>query len=285
MSIVELDVRSGLPAFTIVGPRRRRRARGARADPDGDPQQRLRVAAAADHRQPRPRRPAEGRTRTRPGARVRDPRRDRPGARRAAAEDRDVRRARRSTADVRPAQGTLAVADAARRGRLPALALAAPASHAAALVDGIEVAPLRSLRSAARLLRGGPADPAPPRFAAARGRRRRTAQSGPARRARARRRPRIQPRCPRAADRSRRRAQPAAERAARRRQDDARPAPARDPPAAGRCGGDRARPHRRRFASAGRARPTGGARSAPLITRRPRPACSAARAAAGPARP
>ena len=67
---------------------------------------------------------------------------------------------------LRPAHGTLAVADAARRSRLAVLALAAPASHAAALVEGLEIAPLRSLRSAARLLRGGPADPPPPRFAA-----------------------------------------------------------------------------------------------------------------------
>src|SRR5581483_4113500 len=66
---------------------------------------------------------------------------------------------------VRPAYGTLAVADEARRRGFRALALAAPAAHAAALVDGIEIAPLRSLQSAARLLRGGPADPLPPRFA------------------------------------------------------------------------------------------------------------------------
>ncbi len=65
---------------------------------------------------------------------------------------------------VRPAHGTLAVADEARRRGLGTLALAAPAGHAAALVDGIGVAPLRSLHSAARLLRGGPADPLPPRF-------------------------------------------------------------------------------------------------------------------------
>jgi magnesium chelatase family protein len=65
---------------------------------------------------------------------------------------------------VRPAQGTLAVADEARRRGLRALALAAPAGHAAALVRGLEVAPLCTLQSAARLLRGGPADPLPPRF-------------------------------------------------------------------------------------------------------------------------
>jgi magnesium chelatase family protein len=65
---------------------------------------------------------------------------------------------------VRPAQGTLAVAGAARRSGFAALALAAPASHAAALVEGVEVAPLRSLQSATRLLRGGPADAPPPRF-------------------------------------------------------------------------------------------------------------------------
>ncbi len=65
---------------------------------------------------------------------------------------------------VRPAQGTLAVAAEARRRGLGTLALAAPAGHAAALVEGVEVAPLTSLHSAARLLRGGPADPLPPRF-------------------------------------------------------------------------------------------------------------------------
>jgi magnesium chelatase family protein len=65
---------------------------------------------------------------------------------------------------VRPAHGTLAVADEARRRGLGTLALAAPAGHAAALVEGLEIAPLRSLQSAARLLRGGPADPLPPRF-------------------------------------------------------------------------------------------------------------------------
>jgi magnesium chelatase family protein len=65
---------------------------------------------------------------------------------------------------VRPAHGTLAVAEEARRRGLATLALAAPAGHAAALVEGIGVAPLTSLHSAARLLRGGPADPLPQRF-------------------------------------------------------------------------------------------------------------------------
>ncbi|HXB16858.1 MAG TPA: YifB family Mg chelatase-like AAA ATPase [Solirubrobacteraceae bacterium] len=65
---------------------------------------------------------------------------------------------------VRPAHGTLAVADAARRSGLTALGVAAPAGHAAALVEGLEVAPLRTLRSAARVLRGGQPDPLPPRF-------------------------------------------------------------------------------------------------------------------------
>jgi magnesium chelatase family protein len=65
---------------------------------------------------------------------------------------------------VRPAHGTLAVADEARRRGLGALALAAPACHVAALVEGLEIAPLRTLQSAARLLRGGPADPLPERF-------------------------------------------------------------------------------------------------------------------------
>jgi magnesium chelatase family protein len=66
--------------------------------------------------------------------------------------------------DVRPAHGTLAVADAARRSGLRVLGVAAPAAHAAALVEGLEVAPLRTLASAARVLRGGRADPLPPRF-------------------------------------------------------------------------------------------------------------------------
>jgi magnesium chelatase family protein len=70
---------------------------------------------------------------------------------------------------VRPASGTLAVAAEARRCGLRALALAAAAGHAALLVDGLEVAPLRSLDSAARLLHGGPADPLPPRFERATG--------------------------------------------------------------------------------------------------------------------
>ncbi len=65
---------------------------------------------------------------------------------------------------VRPAHGTLAVADAARRSGLPVLGVAAPAAHAAALVEGLEVAPLRTLRGAARVLRGGQPDPLPPRF-------------------------------------------------------------------------------------------------------------------------
>ena len=43
---VEVDIRSGLPAFTIVGLGRHRGARVARPDPRGDPQLRLRVPAA-----------------------------------------------------------------------------------------------------------------------------------------------------------------------------------------------------------------------------------------------
>jgi len=65
---------------------------------------------------------------------------------------------------VRPAHGTVAVADAARRSGLAALGVAAAAGHAAALVEGLEIAPLRTLQSAARVLRGGEADPFPPRF-------------------------------------------------------------------------------------------------------------------------
>ena len=124
---------------------------------------------------------------------------------------------------VRPAHGTLAVADEARRRGLGALAVAAPAGHAAALVDGIEVAP---------------AALAPERGAAAAGRIRRSPPAplrggGAERRARgragARRRARSERGGPRPADRRRRWAQSAAERPARRREDDAGAAASRDP--------------------------------------------------------
>jgi len=67
---------------------------------------------------------------------------------------------------VRPCSGTLAVAQAARRHGLDTIALACGAGHEAGLVDGLQVAGVRNLRSAARVLGGGPADrlaaPLPP---------------------------------------------------------------------------------------------------------------------------
>src|SRR5258707_204109 len=78
---------------------------------------------------------------------------------------------------VRPAHGTLAVAQAARRAGLDGLAVALSSSREAALVDGLAVAPLTDLAAAERLLKGAPAAPA------ARGRlrdvRSRAAASGP----------------------------------------------------------------------------------------------------------
>ncbi len=67
---------------------------------------------------------------------------------------------------VRAARGTLAVAHAARLAGLSALALAAPCAHEAALVDGLQVAVVSRLASAARVLAGGPGD-APPAHRAA----------------------------------------------------------------------------------------------------------------------
>jgi magnesium chelatase family protein len=62
---------------------------------------------------------------------------------------------------LRPAHGTLAVAQATKRAGLPALALACSSAHEAGLVEDLDVAPVKSLRSAARVLRGGPSDELP----------------------------------------------------------------------------------------------------------------------------
>ncbi len=76
---------------------------------------------------------------------------------------------------VRPAHGTLAVAAAARRAGLSTLALAGPRAREAKLVDGLQVAVVESLRSTVRVLDGGASDPLPP----ARPRRAGTAPAGP----------------------------------------------------------------------------------------------------------
>ena len=62
---------------------------------------------------------------------------------------------------VRPSRGTLAVAEAAQQAGLRTLALAPPRAAEAQLIDGLEVAVVGHLRSAVRVLEGGAPDPAP----------------------------------------------------------------------------------------------------------------------------
>ncbi|HTA13059.1 MAG TPA: YifB family Mg chelatase-like AAA ATPase [Solirubrobacteraceae bacterium] len=62
---------------------------------------------------------------------------------------------------VRPARGALAVAHATHRAGMGTLALAPASAREALLVDGLEVAAVSHLQSAARVLGGGPADPLP----------------------------------------------------------------------------------------------------------------------------
>jgi magnesium chelatase family protein len=64
--------------------------------------------------------------------------------------------------DVRPSQGTLAVAQAAKRAGLAAIALARAGAREASLVEGLDVAVVERLTSAVRVLSGGAADPPPP---------------------------------------------------------------------------------------------------------------------------
>jgi len=63
--------------------------------------------------------------------------------------------------EVRPCQGTLAVAQATRHAGLSGLLLAGERAREAKLVEGIEVAVVRRLSSAVRVLGGGPADRLP----------------------------------------------------------------------------------------------------------------------------
>jgi magnesium chelatase family protein len=63
--------------------------------------------------------------------------------------------------EVRPCHGTLAIAQAAREEGLRTLVLAGARAREAALVDGLEVAVAERLSSAARVLSGGPGDPLP----------------------------------------------------------------------------------------------------------------------------
>ena len=63
---------------------------------------------------------------------------------------------------VRPCQqGTLAVAQATQKAGLQALVLAPERAREAALIEGLEVAPVERLSSAVRVLGGGPADALP----------------------------------------------------------------------------------------------------------------------------
>jgi magnesium chelatase family protein len=59
---------------------------------------------------------------------------------------------------VRPSRGALAVAHAAHRAGMLALALAPACAHEARLIEGLEVSVVAHLRSAARVLSGGPGD-------------------------------------------------------------------------------------------------------------------------------
>jgi magnesium chelatase family protein len=63
--------------------------------------------------------------------------------------------------EVRPCHGTLAIAQAAREEGLQALVLAGTRAREAALVEGLDVAVAERLASAARVLSGGPGDTLP----------------------------------------------------------------------------------------------------------------------------
>jgi len=63
---------------------------------------------------------------------------------------------------VRPCQGTLAVAQACAEQPSATLVLSPQRAREAMLVDGLAVAAAGTLRSAARVLSGGPSDPLPP---------------------------------------------------------------------------------------------------------------------------
>src|SRR5579863_1431786 len=63
--------------------------------------------------------------------------------------------------EVRPCHGTLAIAQAAHEQGLRALVLAGARAREAALVEEVQVVVAGNLASAARILRGGPGDPLP----------------------------------------------------------------------------------------------------------------------------
>src|SRR5271170_4221080 len=63
--------------------------------------------------------------------------------------------------EVKACQGTLAVAQATREAGLGALVLAGAHAREARLIDGVDVVTVAGLRSAARVLEGGPGDVLP----------------------------------------------------------------------------------------------------------------------------
>jgi magnesium chelatase family protein len=157
---VEVDVRPGLPSFTIVGlgdaavRESRERVRGAIQNSGFDfPQRRITANLAPAHL------PKIG-----PGF-------DLPLACAVLVASGQVPADRLPrlalfgelslTGSVRPAQGTLAVAQAARGAGLEGLVVATPAAREAALVRELAVACVSDLRGAAEALRGRPTAPAP----------------------------------------------------------------------------------------------------------------------------
>ena len=157
---VEVDVRTGLPAFALVGlpdaavRESRERVRAALV------QLRLRLPAEADHGEPRSGRPAQGG----PGIRPRD---RGGGARRlGAARRRGPRRTRRSpasspsTARFARCRASLAMAEAARAPRRARSSCPARSRPEAALVGGLRVIPVDRLEQLRAL--GTDAEPAQP---------------------------------------------------------------------------------------------------------------------------
>ena len=231
---VEVDIRPGLPGFTIVGladaavREARQRVQSAIINSGYE------FPAQPDHREPRPRRRAEDRAGPRPRARLRGAGGQRAAAPRAVAEPRAVRRA-----GTRRRRAGLSAGHARRRRRqrsrpsLRTLVLAPERAREALLVEGLEVAGVERLSSAVRVLGGGPPDALPEPAQASR-ELSESVGTGPERRARPAPRGQI-------ADRGGRgRAQQPADRAAGHRQDDARPtrSPRSCPPLSPR-GGDR----------------------------------------------
>ncbi|HEY7961977.1 MAG TPA: YifB family Mg chelatase-like AAA ATPase [Solirubrobacteraceae bacterium] len=79
---------------------------------------------------------------------------------------------------LRPCRGTLAVAQATREAGLSTLVLAVERAREAALVERLDVAGVRDLNGAVRVLCGGPCDPPPPRSREHEHERRRAAAAG-----------------------------------------------------------------------------------------------------------